>query len=200
MDKGGAYGNARIPNWPHRTAPLALGLSYRSCIMTRGNILGQATYCPISFFLTCWCNLILSLWLMVMFLLTAFWFQSCPVWTIFFHYWVSSSRHGRMARSVVGCWMARAIGHLYRSHTYFIPRRIVIVTKAAIWSHPLTLLSMVGLLTHLLQGIHHTFTELLKCCHHHLILFYRSGCTWGFCKVHVEQVRIECLMAGHFLC
>ncbi len=51
---------------------------------------------------------------------------------------------GRMARSGIGCWVAAAMGRLCHSCAISILRRIVRATKAATWSHPSALFSIIG--------------------------------------------------------
>ncbi len=43
---GGAYGDARMPNWPHRHRTPLPGSPHRACVVTRGNALRQATLLP----------------------------------------------------------------------------------------------------------------------------------------------------------
>ncbi len=72
--------------------------------------------------------------------------RSGPAWIIFcFHCWVADGKKGGvMARSGIGCWVAAAMGRPCCYHAISIFRRIVRVTKAATWSHPSALFSIIG--------------------------------------------------------
>ncbi len=55
-----------------------------------------------------------------------------------------TAKTGGMARSGIGCWVAVAMSRPCRSRTISILRRIVRATKAATWSHPSALFSIIG--------------------------------------------------------
>ncbi len=71
--------------------------------------------------------------------------RSGPAWIVFcFHCCVADGQNREMARSSIGCWVVVAMGRHCHSRTISIFRRIVRVTKAATWSHPSALFSIIG--------------------------------------------------------
>ncbi len=136
-----AYGAARMSNWPHRhRTPLP---RIASPGLRRNNgwpLWGRQPFCPHFSSATevCgWCDYTLPLFRIfgLGVILTARCLWSRPAWIVFFFLrcWVASGRHGRgMARSVIGCWVAAAMGRLSRSCDISILRRIVSATKTGL--------------------------------------------------------------------
>ncbi len=149
---GGAYGDARMPNWPHRHCTPLPGIATTGLRLDKGgNALGQATFLPQ--FLLCYS----SVWTMRLHSpfvsglirisgldgkLAAGCLQSGPAWIVCFRCWVADGKNGGMARSDIGCWVAVAMGCPCRAIS--ILRRIVRATKAATWSYPSALFSIIG--------------------------------------------------------
>ncbi len=82
--------------------------------------------------------------------------RSGPAWIICIHYWVADGKNGGMVRSGIGCWVAAAMG---RSRAIFILRRIVRATKAATWSHPSALFSIIGTKLSGVRGVSSIFSR-----------------------------------------
>ncbi len=111
---GGAYGNARMPNWLHWHRTPCPGLPQWACIETKGERFRVATFLPP--FLLCYSK-VRTVRLHSPFILgsirisgldgklTAGCLRSGPAWIVFcFHYWVTDGKNGGMARSGIGCW------------------------------------------------------------------------------------------------
>ncbi len=141
---GRAYGDARMPNWPHWHRTPLPGIVTTGLRRDKGgNVLGQATF--LSPFLLCYS----SVWMVRLhspFIsgsirisgldgeLAAGCLRSGPARIVFcFRCW----------RQKCGCWVAAAMGRPCRSRAITILRRIVRVTKAATWSPP-ALFSIIG--------------------------------------------------------
>ncbi len=140
---------------PTDTTPPCPGSPLRACVGTKGgNTLGQATFLPP--FLLCYSSMrmvrlhspFVSGSLRISGLdgeLAAGCLRSGPAWIVFcFRCWVADSKNGGVARSGIGSWVAAAMGRPGRSHAISILRHIVRATKAATWSHPSALFSIIG--------------------------------------------------------
>ncbi len=134
---------------PTDTAPPCLGSPHQGCIMTRGKRFEAGNLsAPISpLLLKCMdgaSTLSLFRILDLSGKLAARCLQSRPAQIIFcFCCWVADGKEGGMARSDIEWWVAAAMGRICRSHAISILRRIVRATKAATWSHPSALFSIV---------------------------------------------------------
>ncbi len=69
---------------------------------------------------------------------------ACIVFFLFLCWVANGKQGGGMMRSSIGCWIVVAMDRLCRSHTISILQRIVKATKAATWSHPSALFSIIG--------------------------------------------------------
>ncbi len=146
---GGAYGNARMPNWPHKAPhPLAMDRLTEPVLEQRANTLMQTTFSSASG--VCgWCNSPLLLFRILDFAgpLAA---SGClgvrPAWIIFFLFrcWVANGKHEGMLRSDIERWVAAAVDHLCHSRVISILRHILKATKVATWSYLSALFSIIG--------------------------------------------------------
>ncbi len=115
-----------------------------------------------------------------------------------------------ITRSSIVCWVAAAIGRFCRSRTISILQHIVKATKAATWSHPSALFSIIG---SKLSGVRDCSTSLVGwslrptgtvempdtqtgCArYHHIAFFYRSwsnqGCPPASCGIVQSPVQAD---------
>ncbi len=147
---GGAYGDARMPNWPHSHHIPLPGIASLDLHRNKGGMLwGKQPFCPHFSSATemCWwCNNTLPLFRIlgsgVILASRCLW--SRPTRIIFFSVArLLTANMGGMVRSGIGCWVAAAMGHLCRSRIISILQPIVKATKAATWFHPSALFSII---------------------------------------------------------
>ncbi len=121
---GGAYGDARMPNWSHwHRTPLPRIATTGLCQDKGGNALGQTTF--LSHFSSAtqvcgWCDYTLPSFRDqsgsqdsgLDGKLAAGCLQSGPTWIVFcFRCWITDGKNGGgMARSGIGCWVVAAMG------------------------------------------------------------------------------------------
>ncbi len=110
---GAVYGDAHMPNWPHRHGNSCLESPHQACVGTRGGTLwGRQPFCPHFFFATgvCgWCDYTLPLFkiLGLAGILAA---SKClrvrPAWIVFlFCCWVANWVGGGWRGPALGLWL-----------------------------------------------------------------------------------------------
>ncbi len=149
-----AYGDARMPNWPHRYRTPFLRIASPGLLRNKKELF-EAGNLSVPFLLCYWNARMVRLYSTFFFrilglagiLAASGCFRVRPAWINFFLFCccVANSKHRGMARSGIGCWASVAMGRLCRSCAISILRRIVKTTKAPTWSHPSTLFSIIGI-------------------------------------------------------
>ncbi len=155
---GGAYGDARMPNWPHRHRTPLPGIATTGLRRDKeGNVVGQATFLPP--FLLCYLS-VRTVRLHSPFVSGSIRISGSLAYMVNWLPDVSEvdrpgsssasaagllmAKTGGVARSGIGCWVAVAMGRPYHSRAISILQRIVRATKTATWSHPSALFSIIG--------------------------------------------------------